>query len=162
MAMRFDRFTEKAQEALIAAQNAAKQNSRPHVEAEDLLLALLGQPEGIPAAVLSRIGVNAGALRSQVEQALAREPKVYGQGDLSVGPGLRGALETAQGEAERLKDEYISTEHLFLAILGEQRTAVAKLMKPSTREWFADARNYALYANDGGQYDELVKYMKLR
>jgi ATP-dependent Clp protease ATP-binding subunit ClpB len=128
MAMRFDRFTEKAQEALIAAQNLAKQNSHAHVEAEDLLLALLSQPDGIPAAVLSRIGANAGQLRSQLEQALAREPKVYGQGELSVGPGLRRALETAQAEAARLKDEYLSTEHLLLGIAADRDTTAGQLL----------------------------------
>ena len=128
MAMRFDRFTEKAQEALIAAQNAAKQNSRAGVETEDLLLALLNQTDGIPAAVLSRIGVNPGTLRSQIEQALAREPKVYGQGEVSVGPGLRRALETAQSEAERLKDEYISTEHLLLGIAADRTTTAGQLL----------------------------------
>src|SRR5262249_33622747 len=136
-------------EALIAAQNAAKQNSRPHVEAEDLLLALLGQPEGIPAAVLSRIGVNAGALRSQVEQALAREPKVYGQGDLSVGPGLRRALETAQGEAERLKDEYISTEHLLLGIAADRSTTAGRLLSQAGVE--REKIYAALQAVRGGQ-----------
>ena len=128
MAMRFDRFTEKAQEALIAAQNLAKQNSHAHVEAEDLLLALLSQPDGIPAAVLSRIGANAGQLRSQLEQALAREPKVYGQGELSVGSGLRRALETAQAEAARLKDEYLSTEHLLLGIAADRDTTAGQLL----------------------------------
>jgi ATP-dependent Clp protease ATP-binding subunit ClpB len=128
MATRFDRFTEKAQEALIAAQNAARQNSRASVEAEDLLLALLNQPDGIPAAVLGRIGVNAGALRSQLEQALAREPKVYGQGEVSAGAGLRRALETAQSEAERLKDEYISTEHLLLGIAADRTTTAGRLL----------------------------------
>jgi ATP-dependent Clp protease ATP-binding subunit ClpB len=128
MAMRFDRFTEKAQEALIAAQNLAKQNSHAHVEAEDLLLALLSQPDGIPAAVLGRIGANPGQLRSQLEQALAREPKVYGQGELSVGPGLRRALETAQAEAERLKDEYLSTEHLLLGVAADRDTTAGRLL----------------------------------
>ena len=128
MAMRFDRFTEKAQEALIGAQNLAKQNSHAHVEAEDLLQVLLSQPDGVPAAVLSRIGANAGQLRSQVEQALAREPKVYGQGDPGVGPGLRRALEAAQAEAERLKDEYISTEHLLLGIAADRDTTAGRLL----------------------------------
>ncbi|HET8998268.1 MAG TPA: ATP-dependent chaperone ClpB [bacterium] len=126
--MRFDRFTEKAQEALIAAQNLAKQNSHAHVEAEDLLLALLSQPDGIPAAVLGRIGANPGQLRSQLEQALGREPKVYGQGELSIGPGLRRALETAQAEAERLKDEYLSTEHLLLGVAADRDTTAGRLL----------------------------------
>jgi ATP-dependent Clp protease ATP-binding subunit ClpB len=149
MAMRFDRFTEKAQEALIAAQNLAKQNSHAHVEAEDLLLALLSQPDGIPAAVLSRIGANVGHLRSQIEEALAREPKVYGQGELAVGPGLRRALEGAQGEAERLKDEYISTEHLLLGIAADPNTTAGRLLAQAGVE--RDAIYGALQAIRGGQ-----------
>src|SRR5262249_7539558 len=128
MAMRFDRFTEKAQEALIAAQELAKSGSRAHVEAEDLLAALLSQADGIPAAVLSRIGVNPAQIRKQIEQALAGEPKVYGQGELSVGPGLRRALEAAQSEAERLKDEYISTEHLLLGIAADRATKAGRML----------------------------------
>jgi ATP-dependent Clp protease ATP-binding subunit ClpB len=149
MAMRFDRFTEKAQEALVAAQTLAKQNSHAHVEAEDLLLALLSQPDGIPAAVLSRIGANVGQLRSQIEEALAREPKVYGQGELAVGPGLRRALEGAQAEAERLKDEYISTEHLLLGIAADRNTTAGRLLAQAGVE--RDAIYSALQAIRGGQ-----------
>ncbi len=149
MAMRFDRFTEKAQEALIAAQNAAKAGNRAHVEAEDLLAALLSQADGIPAAVLSRIGINAAQIRSQIEQMLAREPKVYGQGDLSVGPGLRRALEAAQAEAERLKDEYISTEHLLLGIAADRGTAAGRLLAEAGVD--RDKIYGALQAIRGGQ-----------
>jgi ATP-dependent Clp protease ATP-binding subunit ClpB len=149
MAMRFDRFTEKAQEALVAAQTLAKQNSHAHVEAEDLLLALLSQPDGVPVAVLSRIGANVGQLRSQIEEALAREPKVYGQGELSVGPGLRRALEEAQAEAERLKDEYISTEHLLLGIAADHNTTAGRLLAQAGVQ--RDAIYGALQAIRGGQ-----------
>src|SRR5712692_8332107 len=128
MAMRFDKFTEKAQEALIAAQSLAKEQNHGQVEAEHLLLALLGQPDGIPAAALGRIGANVGALRGSVEQALARQPKVYGPEDPSVGPGLRRALETAQAEAQRLQDEFVSTEHLLLGIAADRTTTAGRLL----------------------------------
>jgi ATP-dependent Clp protease ATP-binding subunit ClpB len=131
MAMRFDRFTEKAQEALISAQAVAKEHNHGQVEAEHLLLALLRAPEGIPAAVLGRVGVSVSTLRGQIEQLLARQPKVYGPEEPALGPGLRRALETAQAEAERLKDEYVSTEHLLLGIAADQHSAAGRLLAAS-------------------------------
>ncbi len=126
MAMKFDRFTEKAQEALITGQNLAQQFNHSQVDADHLLLALLGQPDGVPATVLSRIGVNTGALRARLEQELSRRPKVHGGQDPTIAHELRRVLETAQAEAERLKDEYISTEHLLLGIASDQNTAAGR------------------------------------
>jgi ATP-dependent Clp protease ATP-binding subunit ClpB len=128
MAMKFDRFTEKAQEALVAAQTLARHENSSQVEPEHLLRALLADAQGIPAAVLSRLGVSADTVRGRLEQMLAQQPKVYGQGDPSVGTGLRRALETAQAEAERLKDEYISTEHLLLGIAADRGTPAGRLL----------------------------------
>ncbi len=128
MAMRFDRFTEKAQEVLLTAQTLAQQYNHAQVDTDHLLLALLGQPDGIPAAVLGRIGVNTGALRSRLEQELSRRPRVSGA-EPSVAPELRRALETAQAEAGRLKDEYVSTEHLLLAVAADQSTAAGRTLK---------------------------------
>ena len=128
MAMRFDRFTEKAQEALSTAQTLAQQYNHAQVDADHLLLALLGQSDGIPAAVLGRIGVSPGGLRSRLEQELSRRPKVSG-GEPSVASELRRALEAAQAEAGRLKDEYVSTEHLLLGIAADQNTASGRILK---------------------------------
>ncbi|HLW61267.1 MAG TPA: ATP-dependent chaperone ClpB [bacterium] len=129
--MRFDRFTEKAQEAIVQAQTLAKEQHHGQLEAEDLLLALLSQPDGIPVSVLGRIGVGVEALRNQLEQALARQPKVYGPEEPAAGPGFRRALETAQAEAQRLKDEYVSTEHLLLAVASDRGTAAGRLLAAS-------------------------------
>jgi ATP-dependent Clp protease ATP-binding subunit ClpB len=128
MAMKFERFTEKAQEALITAQNLAQQHTHPEVDADHLLLALLAPQDGIPAAVLGRIGVNVGRLRSRLEQELSRRPTVQGA-EPAIAPELRRALEAAQAEAERLKDEYISTEHLLLGIAGDQSTAAGRALR---------------------------------
>jgi ATP-dependent Clp protease ATP-binding subunit ClpB len=129
MAMRFDRFTEKAQEALAAAQALAREYNHSQVEAEHLLLALVQPADGIPAAILTRLGANAAALRAGAEQALAQMPKVYGQGDeVAGGPSLRRALETAQQEAQRLKDEYVSTEHLLLGVAADRNSAAGRLL----------------------------------
>jgi ATP-dependent Clp protease ATP-binding subunit ClpB len=128
MAMRFDRFTEKAQEALAAAQTLAQQYNHAQVDADHLLLALLSQSDGIPAAVLGRIGVQTSGLRSRLEQELSRRPTVSG-GEPSVAPELRRALEAAQAEAGRLKDEFVSTEHLLLGIAADQNTASGRILK---------------------------------
>jgi len=149
MAMRFDKFTEKAQEALVTAQSLAKGQNHGQVDAEHLLLALLSQSDGIPAAVLGRIGVNAGALRAAVEQDLGRQPKVYGPDEPPVGAGLRRALEVAQAEAQRLRDEYVSTEHLLLGVAADQASAAGRQLAQAgvTREKIYAA----LQAVRGGQ-----------
>src|SRR5437660_5949833 len=149
MAMRFDKFTEKAQEALVTAQSLAKDQHHGQVEAEHLLLALLSQSDGIPAAVLGRIGVNAGVLRTAVEQDLGRQPKVYGPEEPPVGPGLRRALEVAQAEAQRLRDEYVSTEHLLLGVAADQNSGAGRALAQTgvTREKIYSA----LQAIRGGQ-----------
>jgi len=128
MAMRFDRFTEKAQEALLAAQAVAKEYAHGQVDGEHLLLALLRQPDGIPAALLGRMGIGVGPLGTQVEQALARQPKVYGPDEPALGPEVRRVLESAAREAERLKDEYVSTEHLLLGLAADGNTPAGRLL----------------------------------
>jgi len=128
MAMKFDRFTEKAQEALVTAQTLAREANHSQVDGEHLLLALLTPADGIPAAVLSRIGANAGTLRARVEQDLARRPKVHGGQEPSAAPDFRRALETAQAEAERLKDEYVSTEHLLLGAAADRNAPAGRLL----------------------------------
>src|SRR6266550_6899902 len=147
--MRFDKFTEKAQEALVTAQSLAKDQHHGQVEAEHLLLALLSQSDGIPTAVLGRIGVNAGVLRTAVEQDLGRQPKVYGPEEPPVGPGLRRALEVAQAEAQRLRDEYVSTEHLLLGVAADQNSGAGRALAQTgvTREKIYSA----LQAIRGGQ-----------
>src|SRR5438309_2145621 len=149
MAMRFDKFTEEAQEALVTAQSLAKEQHHGQVEAEHLLRALLSQSDGIPAAVLGRIGVNAGVLRTAVEQDLGRQPKVYGPEEPPVGPGLRRALEVAQAEAQRLRDEYVSTEHLLLGVAADQNSGAGRALAQTgvTREKIYSA----LQAIRGGQ-----------
>ena len=129
MAARFDRFTEKAQEALIAAQTLGRDASHSQIDTDDLLLALLTPQDGIPAAVLGRMGTNVAALRTRVEQELARRPKVQGGAEPGIGPDLRRALEVAQAEAQRLKDDYVSTEHLLLGIAADTNSAAGRILR---------------------------------
>ena len=128
MAMKFDKFTEKAQEAIIAAQTMAREQHHAQIDTEHLLLALLAPQDGIPAAVLGRLGANANAVRARVEQELARRPKAIGGADPAAAPELRRALEAAQGEAQRLRDEYVSTEHLLLAVAADRSTAAGRAL----------------------------------
>jgi ATP-dependent Clp protease ATP-binding subunit ClpB len=128
MAMRFDRFTEKAQEALAGAQALAREYNHSQVEAEHLLLALLQQTDGVPAAILARLGVGAASVRTGVEQTLAQAPKVYGQEEPAAGASLRRALQSAQQEAQRLTDEYVSTEHLLLGVAADRNSTAGRLL----------------------------------
>src|SRR5271169_2150785 len=116
--MRLDKLTIKAQEAVHQAQQIAEQNQNVQVDLEHLLAALLAQTEGVTGPLLQKLGVNIGLLAQQVEAEIAKLPKVSGAADVGSGltPRLRSVMNAAFGEAERMKDEYVSTEHLLLAI----------------------------------------------
>ncbi|MGB9587644.1 MAG: ATP-dependent Clp protease ATP-binding subunit, partial [Armatimonadota bacterium] len=115
--MRMDKFTIKAQDAIMEAQSIADEHNHQEVGPEHLLLALLQQEEGIVAPVLQKIGVMPSTIRAQIETTLNRMPKVHGvSGQLYASAALKTVLDKAWEEAQRLKDEYLSTEHLLLAI----------------------------------------------
>jgi ATP-dependent Clp protease ATP-binding subunit ClpB len=114
--MRLDKFTEKAQEALQEAAELARDTGRQAVEPEHLLLALVRQEEGVSRTLLERAGASVQALEPALVSAVERFPKVSGGGQPYLSPTLNNTLEKAEQEAERLKDEYISTEHLLLAL----------------------------------------------
>src|SRR5947209_7717954 len=118
MAIRFDKFTEKAQEAFVSAQESVRASQHAQMDSEHLLLALVEQADGIVPQVLAKVGADVPALRGLLRAELDRLPKVQGQPaeGLMIRPRLRQALETAQAEAQRLHDEYVSTEHLLLGI----------------------------------------------
>src|SRR5450631_2589890 len=120
MGMRLDRFTERSQEALQAAQQAASALQHATVEPEHLLLALLRQQDGLVPSLLQRLEVAPQPLAARLESELEGRPKQYGGGDPAVGAALRTVLMAAYDEMSRLKDEYVSTEHLLLALAGRQ------------------------------------------
>src|SRR5262245_36221797 len=113
--MRFDHFTVKSQEAIERAQRLAREHSHQELSAEHLLTALLQDREGITLALLEKLGVSSDSLERDLVPLLARAPRVQG-GSLYLGDGLRRVLENAEAQAERLKDEYVSVEHLLLAL----------------------------------------------
>jgi ATP-dependent Clp protease ATP-binding subunit ClpB len=118
--MRLDKFTEKAQEALQGAAELARSGGQQAVEPEHLLLALLHQEEGVARTVLEGAGVSVQALEPALVSTVERFPKVSGGGQPYISPSLNTSLEQAEQEAGRLKDEYISTEHLVLALAGNK------------------------------------------
>jgi ATP-dependent Clp protease ATP-binding subunit ClpB len=127
--MRLDRYTQRAQEAILAAQEAVQGYNHNQIEPEHLLLALLTQPEGVVPEVIQQAGANPAALHTQLEEELARRPKVYGG---NAQPGMSGqlsrVLQDALGEASGMHDDYVSTEHLLLALLGGNGAGAAKLL----------------------------------
>ncbi len=128
--MRMDRFTLKAQEALEQAQFIARENSHQQLNDEHLLAALLEQPEGVAARLMGRAGIEVTALRDAVEREIARFPRVEGGLPLHLSRETERMLDRALNEAQALKDEYVSTEHLLLAILAGEGDA-ATLLKQS-------------------------------
>jgi ATP-dependent Clp protease ATP-binding subunit ClpB len=134
--MDIDNFTLRAQQALASAQRIALGADHQRVEPEHLLVALLSDPDGIVLPVVNRIGADPGLLRNKTQEALDRLPKVYGANQETVLSGQTARLiERARREAANLKDQYVSTEHLLLAI-AEGSGPAAKVLTEAgvTRE----------------------------
>jgi ATP-dependent Clp protease ATP-binding subunit ClpB len=125
--MRLDQFTVKGQEALATAQTLAEKSDHPEVMPEHLLKALLDQEGGVVPSALGKLGVNTGGLAADVEKSLSALPKVQGTAT-HVSPKLDATLKQALREAESLKDQYVSTEHLLLALV-EGKTPSAEALK---------------------------------
>ena len=130
--MNTNKYTEKAREAVASAIAFAQQGNNPQVEPEHLLVALVEQREGIVPDLLRRMSADAGAVGRAVRELLAKMPQAYGGAEPGMSPRLRLVTDKAQAEAERMKDEYVSTEHLFIAIADESgRSPAAQLLKQS-------------------------------
>ena len=127
--LRFEKLTVKAQEALQDAHEVAARHENQEITPLHLLAALTNQADGVVPPLLARLGIRKEALSSEVERELDRLPKVQGFSDQRLGRALNDALERAFKEADNFKDEYVSTEHLFLAIAGSDRDAAGKLLK---------------------------------
>ena len=123
--MNYDKFTIKAQEALNEAMSLAQKNDHSHIESEHLLLALLRQENGIVTPIIERIGGDAAKLSADAEDLVNKTPKVYGEAaQVFFSPALAKVLAKAEIEASALKDEYVSAEHILIAIAaGEGKTA---------------------------------------
>ena len=127
-----DKLTVKSQEAIQNAQAFAERKGHQQIDVEHLLWVLLDDSEGVAYQVLKRAGINAEALKKDVEELIDKMPKIVGAtplGQIYISPRLKGVFERARKEAEHLKDEYVSVEHLLLAILAEGGLAADLLKK---------------------------------
>ena len=126
--MNLNKFTEKAQEAVYNAQELAQNLNHSQIEPEHLLLTLLEQPEGLAPQVLHKLGVSPDAVAQPARAELERLPKLSGAAQVYVSPRFSRVADTAQKEATRLHDEFVSTEHLLLA-LADDSGAAGRLLR---------------------------------
>ena len=128
--MRVDKFTIKSQEALEKAQNMAAQRGNPQVDTEHLLLALLSDEEGICLEILKKLGADPGRVRNEALKAIERLPRQDGGGiaDRYYSSELRSVLEASFKEMEQLKDEYVSVEHILIALAQASGSTAARIL----------------------------------
>src|SRR5947209_9334400 len=164
--MRIDKFTQKMQEALQAAQDLASQSNHQEITNEHFLSALLDQSDGITRPLLEKIGVPVTRLREGLASELERRPKVTGAAvDLRLSNELRSVLDGAEKEMANLKDEYTSAEHYLLA-LSAANVPAAKILKELgvTRDKLMQALQQVRGSqrvtdqNPEGKYQTLEKY----
>src|SRR5579862_2117741 len=147
MAMRFDKFTIKAQEAVVRAQELAQQRNNPELLPVHVLSALLAEKEGVVHPLLQKLGANVGRIEQAVEGEIDRLPAATGT-QLSMSRAAQDVFRDAQKEADRLKDEYVSTEHLLLALADVKSEARDILVQNGVKR---DAVLGALKDVRGGQ-----------
>ncbi|MCP2242408.1 ATP-dependent chaperone ClpB [Lentzea aerocolonigenes] len=169
--MDVNRLTQKSQEALQSAQDIAQRLGHTETDGEHLLLALVDQPDGLVPRLLAQVGVNVQTLRDDVNTELSRRPKVTGPGvqpgQINVTRRLLAVLDAAEREAKRLKDSYVSVEHLLLALAEEgDRTKAGNILARHgiTRDKFLESltkirgNQRVQSATPEGTYEALEKY----
>ncbi len=143
--MRFDRFTERAQEAAQRAAEIIQRYGHNQIDTEHILLALIEQPQGVVSQILDFLKVDTSDLSERLDFVLKTTPKANifgsGAGQIFITPRVKRIIDLANEEANKLKDEYISTEHLFLAILAEKNTSAARILEGAglTRDRVSEA-----------------------
>src|SRR5947209_8112653 len=163
-----NRWTLKTQEAFVSATELARQRSHPEVTPDHLLLALLGQEDGVVLPTLQRAGVTPLSLRNRIENGLAALPRAYGGADPELSRDSRDVLAAADQEREGLHDEYLSTEHLLLAMAGkvgvsrEQLLEVLRQVRGSHRVTTQNPEStYAALERFGRDLTEAARQQKL-
>ena len=166
--MRLEKFTVKSQEALEAASTLAEQKNQQEIAPEHLLLALLEQTDGVVVPIIQKLGARPEAIQERLEQEIDAVPKVYGgTGQAYMSPSLNRVLQEAMSEADRMKDEYVSAEHLLLAI-SEGSGKAAQILKNAgiTRDAvlkaLVDIRGNQRITdqNPEGKYQALARYSR--
>jgi len=126
--MNFNKFTIKSQEAVQNAQEIASSYGNQSIEPEHLFAALVQDSEGIVIPILQKLGTNINYVKIKVNEVVEKLPKIQGTSQQHISGSLQRIFDQAQKEAENLKDEFVSTEHLLLALLDEKQNAAAKLL----------------------------------
>jgi ATP-dependent Clp protease ATP-binding subunit ClpB len=128
--MRFDKFTVKAQEAIQESQNLAEKYDHQQIEPEHILMALTLKQEGIVVPILQKLGIDPAVVLQQVEEAFQKIPQVHGGGggQSYISPRSKKVVDQSFKEAERLKDEYVSTEHIFISIADEKGGEASRIL----------------------------------
>ncbi len=148
--MDLNKYTQKAQEAVIAAQQLAADLSHPQIEPEHLLVALAEQRDGVVPEVLRKMAADPATIAAGARELLGKVPQAYGGAQPGLSPRFKIVTDLAQAEAERLKDEFVSTEHLFIGVAAETgRSPAARLL--SARGLTKDAIFSALTSVRGSQ-----------
>ncbi|MFO7964417.1 MAG: ATP-dependent chaperone ClpB [Desulfobacterales bacterium] len=126
--MRFDKFTIKSQELIQNAQSLATRHSNQQIEPEHLLSAMLSEPEGMTRTVFRKVGVSPDAVVQEIAMAIDKLPKISGAGEVYLSSRTKSVLEAAFAEAGKMKDEYVSIEHILLAIIDEKSGDAASIL----------------------------------
>src|SRR5688500_8598271 len=165
--MNLNKFTEKAQEAVVAAQALASELHHAQIEPEHLLVTLVEQQGGVGPSVLRKLGADPGDAAKAAREVLARQPKAHGGAEPYLSPRLRAAADAAQAAAKSMQDEFVSTEHLLLGLLGESgKQPAVDLLKSRgvTRDRVLEAlaavrgSQRVTDQNPEGKYEALQKY----
>ena len=127
--MRFDKFTTKSQELIQNSHALASKHNNQQIEPEHLLYAMLKEPEGIAVSIVGKLGVSADRIIGDLTSVIERFPVITGAGELFISQRTKKLLDTAFSEATKIKDEYVSIEHIFLAVLDEKGSEASKLLK---------------------------------
>jgi ATP-dependent Clp protease ATP-binding subunit ClpB len=165
--MNLNKFTEKAQEAILASPQLASELNHAQVEPEHLLVTLTEQPDGVVPSVLRKLNADPASIGKALREGLARQPKAYGGAEPHLSPRLRVVIDAAQSEARTMQDEYVSTEHLLLGIVSEPGKSPSNdLLKPRgvTRDSVLEAltsirgNQRVTDQNPEGKYEALERY----
>jgi ATP-dependent Clp protease ATP-binding subunit ClpB len=128
--MNLNKFTEKAQEAVVAAQQAAADARHPQVDPEHLLIALIEQSGGVVPSVLRKLNVDPAQIAAALRERSGRQPQAHGGAEPALSPRLRVVVDAAQADAKSMQDEFVSTEHLLLGLLSEPgKPAAGELLR---------------------------------
>jgi ATP-dependent Clp protease ATP-binding subunit ClpB len=165
--MNLNKFTEKAQEAVVGAQQLASQLNHAQIEPEHLLVTLAEQADGVVPSVLRKLGADPAELARAAREHLKKQPSAYGGAEPNLSPRLRVVADAAQADAKRMQDEFVSTEHLLLGLLDEPgKSSAVDLLKARriTRDRVLEALTEVRGSqrvtdqNPEGKYEALQKY----